>query len=120
MADTRDPTDHFRTTHPHAGESFIDIYCWPGLMSIALGVISLIGSIASAAYGHNEWVLTTAVVGAFAIAGGIAWLVVEHHRVLRIERLWLAEHPELFGTVRTAVRQRPHPVLRLDEHPAAQ
>ena len=41
MADTHDPTDHFRTTHPHAGESFIDIYCWPGLLSIALGVMSL-------------------------------------------------------------------------------
>src|SRR5215204_1293442 len=78
MASTQDPTDHFRTTHPHAGESFIDAYCWPGLLSIALGVISLIGC----------------VVAAVAIAGGIAWLVVEHHRVLRIERRWLAEHPE--------------------------
>ncbi|EUA23285.1 hypothetical protein I553_5552 [Mycobacterium xenopi 4042] len=34
--------------------------------------------------------LTTAVVGALAIAGGIAWLVVEHHRVLRIEHQWMA------------------------------
>ena len=37
MADMRDPIDHFRTTQPHAGESFIDIYCWPALLSIALG-----------------------------------------------------------------------------------
>jgi hypothetical protein len=94
MADTRDPIDHFRTTHQHAGESFIDIYCWPGLLSIALGVMSLIGCVASAAYHHHEWVLTTGIVGTLAIAGGIAWLVVEHHRVLRIERRWHAEHSE--------------------------
>ena len=92
MADTRDPTDHFRTTHQHAGESFIDIYCWPGLLSIALGVISLVGCLAAPAYQHHEWVLTTGIVGAMAVAGGIGWLVVEHHRVVRIERLWLAEH----------------------------
>ncbi len=92
MADTHDPTDHFRTTHPHAGESFIDIYCWPGVASIALGVISLIACVASAAYSRHEWVPVTAVGGALAIAGGVAWLVVEHHRVLRIEGLWMAEH----------------------------
>lgn len=97
MADTRDPIDHFRTTHQHAGERFIDIYCWPGFLSIALGVISLIGCVASAAYKHQEWVLTTGIVGSLAIAGGIAWLVVEHHRVLRIERLWHAEHSERAG-----------------------
>jgi hypothetical protein len=94
MANTQDPTDHFRTTHPHAGESFIDAYCWPGLLSIALGVISLIGSVAAAAYNHREWVLSGGAVGVLAIAGGIAWLVVEHHRVLRIEHRWLADHPE--------------------------
>jgi hypothetical protein len=92
MRDTHDPTDHFRTTHPHAGEPFIDVYWWPGLLSIALGVMSLMGCVAAAAYRHNEWLLSTGVVGALAIAGGIAWLVVEHHRVLRIESQWLAEH----------------------------
>lgn len=94
MANTKDPTDHFRTTHQHAGEHFIDVYCWPGLSSIALGVISLIGCLAAAAYQHHEWVLTTGIVGVLAVAGGIAWLVVEHHRVLRIEHNWRAEHPE--------------------------
>lgn len=94
MADTYDPTDHFRTTHPHAGESFIDIYCWPGLLSIILGVMSLIGCVAAAAYHHTEWVPTAGIVGALAITGGIAWLVLEHRRVLRIERLWLAGHSD--------------------------
>jgi hypothetical protein len=95
MADTHDPIDHFRTTHPHAGEAFIDIFCWPGVLSIGLGVMSLVGSVASIAYQRHGWVLITAIVGVFAIAGGIAWLVVEHRRVLRIERLWHAENPVL-------------------------
>ncbi len=107
MADKRDPTDHFRTTHQHAGESLIDVYCWPGLLSIALGALSLIGCIASAAYKHYEWVLTTGLVGALAIAGGIAWLLIEHHRVLRIERLWLAEHPAPHQEQRAPVTRRP-------------
>lgn len=105
MADTHDPIDHFRTTHPHAGESFIDIYCWPGLLSIALGLISLVASVAAAAYQRHEWVPTAGIVGLCAIAGGIAWLVVEHHRVLRIEERWLAEHPDANA---------------LNKHPAAQ
>jgi|SRR6516165_7125388 hypothetical protein len=94
MGDTHDPTDHFRTTHPHAGQSIIDVYCWPGLLSIALGVMSLIACVAAAAYRHNEFVMTTGVVGFMAIAGGVAWLVLEHHRVLRIEKQWIAAHPD--------------------------
>lgn len=87
-----DPIDHFRTTGRHAGEFFIDLYCWPGLISIVLGAFSLVGCVAAAAYNHHEWILTAAVVGALAIAGGIAWLVLEHHRVLQIERRWLDQH----------------------------
>jgi hypothetical protein len=90
MANSHDPTDHFRTTHPHAGESFIDAYCWPGLLSIALGMIALVGCVAAAAYGRHEWILTTATVGVLAIAGGVAWLVLEHRRVLRVESRWRA------------------------------
>ncbi|MGH3634536.1 protein UsfY [Mycobacterium sp.] len=93
MADThRDPVDHFRTTLPHAGETFIDAYCWPGLVSIALGVMSLAGCLAAVAYQHTEWVPTTGIVGLLATAGGIAWLVVEHNRVLRLESHWGAMH----------------------------
>jgi uncharacterized membrane protein YcjF (UPF0283 family) len=90
-----DPTDHFRTTHPHAGEQFIDAYCWPGLLSIALGVLSLVTCVAAAAYRQHEWVATAGIVGALAIAGGVAWLIVEHRRVLRLESLWLAEHSRM-------------------------
>jgi hypothetical protein len=42
MGDTHhDPIDHFRTTHLHAGESMIDVYHWPGLFPVVVGVISV-------------------------------------------------------------------------------
>lgn len=95
MGDTHhDPIDHSRTTHQHAGVSMIDVYCWPGLLSIALGVLSLVACVAAAAYNHHEWILTTGVVGSMAIAGGSAWLILEHRRVSRIESRWLSEHPD--------------------------
>ncbi|CQD22937.1 UsfY protein [Mycobacterium lentiflavum] len=94
MADTRDPIDHFRTTHKHAGESFIDVYAWPGVVSITIGVISLVCCVAAAAYQRHDLIVTTGIVGALATAGGIAWLVVEHHRIVRLEQRWLAEHSD--------------------------
>ncbi|MGH3522702.1 MAG: protein UsfY [Mycobacterium sp.] len=95
MGDThRGPTDHWHTTNSHTGETFIDAYCWPGLASIARGIISFAATLAAAAYQHPEWILTTGVVGALATAGGIAWLVVEHHRVLKLESQWRAAYPD--------------------------
>ncbi|MEM6106584.1 protein UsfY [Mycobacterium sp. 050272] len=88
MGDTADPTDHFRTTCPHAGEFFIDRLCWPGLMAIVLGVASLAGGVAAAAYGHQDWTLTMATVGVPAIVAGLVWLALEHRRVLKIESRW--------------------------------
>ncbi len=99
MADTRDPVDHYRTVHQHAGEPFIDVYCWPGIMSIALGVMSLIACVATAAYHHSEWMFTTGIVGAMSLAGGTAWLVIEHHRVLRIEQRWHLEQTTAQATL---------------------
>ncbi|BBY21863.1 protein UsfY [Mycobacterium stomatepiae] len=90
MSDTADPTDHFRTTCPHAGEFFIDRLCWPGLLAIVLGVASLVGGVAAAAYGHREWVLTLVGVGIPVIVGGLVWLALEHRRVLRMESRWLS------------------------------
>ena len=87
-----DPTDHFRTTNPHAGEQFIDPYSWPGVVSIVLGVLSIIACIATAAYMHGQWTLTLGVAGALAVVGGVAWLVLEHRRVVRIESLWVTRN----------------------------
>lgn len=87
-----DPTDHSRTTNPHAGEHFIDPYSWPGVVSIVLGAMAMVACVAGAAYMHTEWILAVAVVGAFAIMGGVAWLILEHRRVLRIESLWTSRN----------------------------
>jgi len=103
MGDTHhDPVDHCRTTHQHAGESMIDVYSWPGLISVALGIISLVGSLAAAAYHHREWILTLGVVGIMAILGGSAWLILEHRRVMNIESRWHADHPEEYPHTRIA------------------
>ena len=95
MGDTHhDPTDHFRTTHQRAGESLIDVYCWPGLFLIALGVTALVGAVAAAAYQHREWLMTTAVIAAGGIIVGASWIAAEHRRVRRIEMRWVADHPD--------------------------
>ncbi|MEN4474775.1 protein UsfY [Mycolicibacterium cosmeticum] len=96
MASYKDPTDHFRTTLPHTGEHFIDVYSWPGYCSILLGVMSLVAGVAAAAYQRTQWVPTAGIVGVLAIAGGAAWLVIEHRRILRIESLWQREHARSF------------------------
>jgi uncharacterized membrane protein YcjF (UPF0283 family) len=56
--------------------------------------MSLIGCVAAAAYQRHQWIPTAGVVGGLAIAGGAAWLVLEHRRVLRIESRWKSEHPD--------------------------
>lgn len=94
MANFKDPTDHFRTTLPHTGEHFIDIYSWPGIISIVLGALALIGGVAAAAYQRVDWVPTAGIVGVCAILGGTAWLILEHRRVTQIENRWFSEHPD--------------------------
>lgn len=90
----RDPVDHARTTQPHAGESFIDTLWLPGLILIALGVVGMAGTVAALAYDHHEMlmVLATAAAGLLMLGGLI--IFAEHHRVQRVERQWLADHPD--------------------------
>ncbi len=90
----RDPVDHFRTSHQHACESLTDGYCWPGLLSIALGVISFVGCIASVAYNHREYTLMTGVVALLAIGFGALWVALEHRRLRHMDRRRLAEHSD--------------------------
>ncbi|TGD84380.1 LapA family protein [Mycolicibacterium sp. CH28] len=90
----RDPVDHARTTQPHAGESFIDTLWLPGLLLIALGVVGFAGTVAALAYNrHGLLIVLAAVVAGLLIVGGLA-IMVEHHRVQRVERQWLSEHPD--------------------------
>lgn len=90
----RDPVEHSRTTQQHAGESFTDTLWLPGLFLIALGVIGMAGIVAALAYNHHELLLMLGSGAAgLLIAGGLL-IMAEHHRVQRVERRWLAEHPD--------------------------
>jgi hypothetical protein len=57
-----DPTDHFRTTQPHAGITMKDNLFWPGFILLA---VALLGTVA-----------------------GALWFVVECRRVTRIDEQW--------------------------------
>jgi fatty acid desaturase len=89
-----DPSDHSRTYQPHAGESMIDTMWFPGLILIALGVVGLAAIVASAAYGHPQWVLPLALVTGAAVTAGGGLIALEHRRVLRVERLWLSKQAD--------------------------
>ena len=96
MGDTHhDPCDHSRTHQAHTGITMKDNFYWPGLFLLALGVLGMIATVAAAAYRHHEFIATTGLVAVVATLAGAFWLVVERRRVLRIERRWFAEHPDL-------------------------
>lgn len=90
----RDPVDHSRTTQPHAGESFIDTLWLPGLLAIALGVVSIAGCIVAVASGHFELLAPLGLLTAALMVAGFALITAEHQRVNRVERRWRAAHPD--------------------------
>lgn len=89
-----DPVDHARTTQPHAGESFTDTLWLPGLFLLMLGIVTIAGFVAATAYGHPEVQLPLGLVAGALVTAGAALIFLEHQRVKRVERRWLAEHPE--------------------------
>ncbi len=94
MGDTHhDPTDHSRTTQPHAGIAMKDNFFWPGFILLAVAVFGMISTVTAAAYGHYEWLATTVLVAVLGTVAGALWLVVELRRVTRIEEQWYAAHP---------------------------
>jgi uncharacterized membrane protein YcjF (UPF0283 family) len=96
MGDTHhDPTDHSRTTQPHAGIAMKDNFMWPGLILLAVSALGMISSAVAAAYRHYEWLTTTALIAVLGAVAGVLWIVVEHRRVTRIEQQWHAAHPEV-------------------------
>lgn len=95
----RDPVDHVRTTLQHAGESFIDTLWLPGLILIGVGTVLIAGTVAATAYGESDLALILALVAGALVTAGALLVSVEHQRVKRVERQWLAEHPR---------RPRPH------------
>lgn len=101
MKGPNDPVDHVRTTRPHAGESMKDNKIMPGLVVIGLSLVSFVAALAAfATTNHDVGVMLGAVALAGFVVGG-GWLMVEHHRVRRLEELWYAQHPGM-------PRQRPN------------
>ncbi|ULE34905.1 protein UsfY [Mycobacterium sp. IDR2000157661] len=86
-----DPTDHHRTTQPHAGITMKDNFYWPGLILLALSAAAIVATIAVAAYGRYDWLLSTALVAVLGAVAGAMWIVVENRRVLRLEKRWESE-----------------------------
>ena len=68
-----DPTDHFRTTQPHAGFTMKDNLYWPGFILLAVSLSGMISTTAAAAYGHYEWLATTALVAVLGMIAGALW-----------------------------------------------
>jgi uncharacterized membrane protein len=94
MGDTHDdPTDHSRTTQPHAGIAMKDNFFWPGLILLAVAMFGLISTAATAAYRHYEWLSTTVLIAVLGAVAGALWLVMENRRVTRIEAQWDTVHP---------------------------
>jgi uncharacterized membrane protein YcjF (UPF0283 family) len=96
----RDPTDHFRTTQPHAGITMKDNLFWPGFILLAVALSGVIGALAAAAYRHYEWLATTVLVAVLGTVAGALWFVVECRRVTRIDEQWTEE-----DTAESAPRQ---------------
>jgi protein-S-isoprenylcysteine O-methyltransferase Ste14 len=91
-----DPTDHFRTTQPHAGFTMKDNLYWPGFILLIVALSGMISTTAAAAYGHYEWLATTGLVAVLGTVAGALWFVVEHRRVTRIDERWhVVAQPEM-------------------------
>ncbi|HYY02143.1 MAG TPA: protein UsfY [Mycobacterium sp.] len=95
MGDTHhDPTDHSRTTQPHAGIAMKDNFFWPGLILLAVSAFGMICTAAAAAYRRYEWLSTTVLIAVLGAVAGVLWIVVENRRVTRIEEQWHAANPD--------------------------
>jgi hypothetical protein len=83
-----DPTDHFRTTQPHAGITMKDNLFWPGFILLIVALFGVISALAAAAYRHYEWLATTGLIAVLGTVAGALWFVVERRRVTRIDEQW--------------------------------
>jgi hypothetical protein len=86
-----DPSDHFRTTQPHAGITMKDNLFWPGFILLIVALSGMIGTAVVAAYGHHEWLPTTVLVAVLGTVAGALWFIVELRRVASIDEHWHVE-----------------------------
>lgn len=100
MKSPKDPVDHSRTTRPHAGETMKDTKNMPAVVLLGLALVTFVGCLAAFGTRHHDVGLTLAVIAVGLFVVSLAWFLIEHLRVRRIEERWYAEHPD-------AQRQRP-------------
>ena len=108
-----DPTDHFRTTQPHAGITMKDNLLWPGFLLLAVALSGMISTAAVAAYGHYEWLTTTVLIAVVGTVAGALWFLVELCRVARIDEQWLRRCLQFRRQPAASSENMPH----LGDHP---
>lgn len=90
-----DPVDHSRTTRQHAGETVKNGANAPGLVLMALGIVTLALSLAAFATGRaSSGAIGLGVALVIAAAGG-SWLFLAHRRVRKNELRLAATEPSV-------------------------
>lgn len=89
-----DPVDHARTTRKHAGQNWKNTRALPALTAIGVSSACIFAALFSFANGSPTAGVVFATIAAALLAGGLAWLRRERHRVRRIEAKYLRQHPE--------------------------
>lgn len=100
MKSPKDPVDHARTTRPHAGETMKDTKNLPALVLLGIALVTFVGGLAAFGSGHPDVGVTLVSIAAGLLVISMAWFLIEHLRVRKIEDRWYADHPD-------AQRQRP-------------
>jgi threonine/homoserine/homoserine lactone efflux protein len=88
-----DPSDHSRTTQPHAGIVMKDNFFWPALILFAVATFGIIAAVAAAAYGHHEWISSMVIIAVLGVIAGALWFLAEHRRVKLIDARRHATNP---------------------------
>jgi nitrate reductase NapE component len=80
-----DPSDHCRTTQPHAGITMKDNFFWPGFLLLAVAFAGMMSTAVVAAHGHYEWLAATVFVPVLGTVAGPLWFVGGVRRVARVD-----------------------------------
>lgn len=100
MKSPKDPVDHARTTRPHAGETMKDSKNMPAVILLGISGVAFVGGLAAFGSGHPDVGTILVAISTVVLIISLAWFLIAHLRVRKIEDRWYEEHPD-------AQRQRP-------------